>query len=218
MKGYMIVIEGGNGAGKGMVIEGLEAHFAQQGRDVVLSKEPGATRFGLRLRKMILDNEYPELFNESKLLLFAAARAQNLREVILPALQADKLILCDRWATSSVSFQGYAEGLPIEVVKAANQVALGPFQPDIVFILDIDPQIGIERTRARNAEKDYFEQKPLEYHRRARHGYLTQAQEDPERFVVIDASQPPEVVLAQIIAILEVRMKTAQQDRNLLSA
>ncbi|WP_410951552.1 dTMP kinase [Pseudomonas sp. S1(2024)] len=218
MKGYMVVIEGVNGGGKGMVIEGLEAHFAQQGRDVVLSKEPGATRFGLRLRKMILDNEYPELFNESKLLLFAAARAQNLREVILPALQADKLILCDRWATSSVSFQGYAEGLPIEVVKAANQVALGPFQPDIVFILDIDPQIGIERTRARNAEADVFEQKPIDYHRRARSGYLIQAQEDPERFVVIDASQPPEVVLAQIIAILEVRMKAAQQDRNLLSA
>lgn len=210
MKGYMVVIDGGNGGGKGLVIEGLKAHFTRQSRDVVLSKEPGATRFGLRLRKMILDNEFPELANESKLLLFAAARAQNLREVIIPALQADKLILCDRWATSSVSFQGYAEGLPIEVVKATNQVALGAFEPDIVIILDIDPQIGIERTRARNAEADVFEQKPIDYHRRARNGYLIQAQEDPERFVVIDASQPPDIVLSQIIAILETRMNVAQ--------
>jgi dTMP kinase len=218
MKGFSIVLDSVNGAGKSTAVAALHSYFANSGRQVVVTQEPGATHFGQRLRKMIKEDEYPELFNESKLLLFCAARAQNLREIIIPALNAGKLTIIDRWVGSSRSFQGAAEGLPIAVVNAANQVAVGSFVPDLTVILDIDPAIGIERTQARGGEIDYFEKQGLEYHRRARQEYLNQAAEDPERFMVIDANQPADVVLAAIISEVELRLSARETDRKLLSA
>jgi dTMP kinase len=224
MNGYMLVVDGVNGAGKSSAIKGLNEYFSSRGMDVVLTQEPGATALGQRLRKMIKEDEFPEIFNESKLLLFCAARAQNLREIIQPALSAGKFCISDRWEGSSRSFQGAAEGMPISVVKDANKVALGSFIPDLTVILDIDPSAGIHRSQVRGGEVDYFEKQGVEYHCRARQEYLNQAMEEPLRFLVIDASLPASVVLEKIITEVERRLAErenhgqAKKDRKLMSA
>ena len=187
-RGFMVVCDGSNGAGKTTLIEKLRQHLTEQGHEVVVTREPGGTPIGEKIRAVLLSPDSPEMCDLTELMLFGAARAQHLREKILPALEAGKVVLCDRFDSATVSFQHYARGLSLELVERINALALNGFRPDLYLILDLDPLTGLERVRQRGAKLDRLEGEKLAFLQRARDGYLQQARQDPGRFKVLDAS------------------------------
>lgn len=203
LKGYMIVCDGSNGAGKTTIIKAIEAHLVSRGREIVVTREPGGTPVGEKIREILLNPDTPEMCNTTELMLFAAARAQHLREKITPAILSGKIVISDRFDAATISFQHYARGLPLDLINQLNAIALDGFKPDINIILDLDPAIGIERIHARGEGLDRMEQEQLEFLQKARNGYLEQAKKEPKRFVVIDASQPLVDVISDVIKVVE---------------
>lgn len=201
-KGHMIVCDGSNGAGKTTIIKAIAAHLTDKGREVVTTREPGGTPVGEKIRAVLLD-PHPELCATTELLLFAAARAQHVSEKIIPAIQTGKIVVSDRFDAATVSFQHYARGLPLELINQLNAIALGGFRPDINIILDLDPAIGLARVSSRGEGLDRLESEKLDFLRRARTGYLEQARLEPDRFRVIDASQPLEKVISNVIEVVD---------------
>ncbi|ODB34374.1 MULTISPECIES: dTMP kinase [Pseudoalteromonas] len=202
-KGFMLVCDGSNGAGKTTVIAGLEAHLKQRGIEVVMTREPGGTEISEKIREIILDPSTPEMADMTELMLFGAARAQHVREKIIPALEQGKVVISDRFDAATFSFQHYARGLDLATITTINQLALGGFRPDMNLILDLDPEEGLKRVKSRGEGLDRLEDEKQQFLQRAREGYLVQAKNDPERFTVIDASQSKAQVLEQSIELLD---------------
>ncbi|MBR8844719.1 dTMP kinase [Pseudoalteromonas sp. JC3] len=202
-KGFMLVCDGSNGAGKTTVITGLEAHLKQRGIEVVMTREPGGTEISEKIREIILDPSTPEMADMTELMLFGAARAQHVREKIMPALEQGKVVISDRFDAATFSFQHYARGLDLATITTINQLALGGFRPDMNLILDLDPEEGLKRVKSRGEGLDRLEDEKQQFLQRAREGYLVQAKNDPERFTVIDASQSKAQVLEQSIELLD---------------
>ena len=199
-KGCLIVCDGNNGAGKSSVIRAIEEFLISKNHQVVVTREPGGTPIGEKIRKVVLDPETPELCDTTELLLFAAARAQHLKEKIIPAIEAGKIVVCDRFTPATVAFQHYGRGIPLDLVLSINSFALEGFTPDLNIILDVDPEIGMQRVASRGQGLDRMEMQKLEFLSRAREGFLRQAEEAPDTFVVIDASQPFDVVSGNVLA------------------
>ncbi|MCG7539887.1 dTMP kinase [Pseudoalteromonas sp. CO348] len=202
-KGFMLVCDGSNGAGKTTVIAGLEAYLKQRGIEVVMTREPGGTEISEKIREIILDPSTPEMTDMTELMLFGAARAQHVREKIIPALEQGKVVISDRFDAATFSFQHYARGLDLATITTINQLALGGFRPDMNLILDLDPEEGLQRVKSRGEGLDRLEDEKQQFLQRAREGYLVQAKNDPERFTVIDASQSKAQVLEQSIELLD---------------
>ena len=200
VKGCLIVCDGNNGAGKSSVIKHLSGWLADAGHDVLVTREPGGTPIGEKIREVVLDPSTPELCDTTELLLFAAARAQHLQEKIIPAIQHGKIVICDRFTPATIAFQHYGRGLPLDLVIAINDIALGGFKPDLNIILDIDPSVGMQRVAARGETLDRMELQKVEFLSRARHGFLEQAQNNPDTFVIVDASLSFELVAAEVKA------------------
>lgn len=200
-----ITFEGGDGAGKTTQVRLLVAHLEAAGRQVVAVREPGGTALGEQIRPWV---KGVELAPETELLLFSAARAQLVREVIRPALAQDKVVVADRFADSTVAYQGYGRGLPLELIRAVNQAATAGLKPDITFLLDLPAEKGLDRTGAKAPRKDNpteskFERETLDFHRRLRSGFLRLAGEEPRRILVLDASNPVEQIAAAVWARVE---------------
>jgi len=202
-KGHMIVCDGSNGAGKTTILKAIEAHLVSRGYEIVVTREPGGTPVGERIREVVLSPATPELCATTELMLFAAARAQHVREKILPAIEAGKVVISDRFDAATVSFQHYARGLSLDLINQLNAMALDGFRPDMNIILDLDPALGIERVTARGEGLDRMENEKLEFLHKARIGYLEQAEKDPQHFAVVDASQPLEDVISAVIEIID---------------
>ncbi|MEI5638742.1 MULTISPECIES: dTMP kinase [unclassified Pseudoalteromonas] len=211
-KGFMLACDGSNGAGKTTVIKGIEAHLKGLGVEVVMTREPGGTVISEKIRDVILDPSTPEMTDITELMLFGAARAQHVQEKIIPALQAGKVVISDRFDAATFSFQHYARGLDYNTIKTINDLVLGGFKADMNLILDLDPQEGLKRVKSRGEGLDRLEDEKLQFLERARTGYLQQAEREPERFCVIDASQSQEQVLAQSITLVE-RLLSSHQVR-----
>lgn len=194
-KGIMIVCDGSNGAGKTTVIKAIEKFLIDSGHEVVLTREPGGTPIGEKLREIILSKENPEMTDLTELMLFGAGRAQHIQEKIIPSLNAGKIVLSDRFDAATFSFQHYARGLDFDLVKSVNDLAIGSFKPDINIILDLDPKVGLERVRGRGDELDRLEDEDMNFLIRAREGYLEQAKAEPSLFAIIDASVSLEEVI-----------------------
>ncbi len=175
-----------------------------------MTREPGGTVISEKIRDVILDPATPEMTDITELMLFGAARAQHVQEKIIPALQAGKVVISDRFDAATFSFQHYARGLDYNTIKTINDLALGGFKADMNLILDLDPQEGLKRVKSRGEGLDRLEDEKLQFLERARTGYLQQAEREPERFCVIDASQSQEQVLAQSITLIE-RLLTTHQ-------
>lgn len=203
-KGRMIVCDGGNGAGKSTILKAIEAHLRAEGREPVMTREPGGTPIGEKIREILLSPDTPEMCDVTELILFAAARAQHVREKILPAIESGKIVVSDRFDSATVSFQHYARGLPLDLINQINNIAIDGFKPDLTIILDIDPVTGLERVSSRGEGLDRMEKQNLDFLRKAREGYLAQARDDPEHFVVIDASQSLERVVSDVIGVINV--------------
>ncbi len=202
-KGYMIVCEGGNGSGKSTIIKALEEYLELKGFDIVVTREPGGTRIGEKIREVILCADTKEMGDVTELMLFTAARAQHVREKIIPAIESGKIVISDRFDSSTKSFQHYGRGLSLDLINQLNDIALNGFKPDMNIILDLDPVVGLERVLSRGDELDRMEQQKIEFLQKARNGYLKQAQNDPDLYVVIDASQPLKTVISNVFRVID---------------
>jgi dTMP kinase len=194
--GRLIAFEGVEGSGKSTQLELLRRLLEEQGRDVVVTREPGGTPAGERVRALLLDPAV-ELHPRAEALLFAAARAELVEAVIRPALERGAVVLCDRYLDSSLAYQGEARGLGRDPVSQVNRFATGGLLPDLVVLLDLDPAAGLAR-RAR--DPDRIEAQDLGFHRRVRDAFRDLAAAEPGRFAVVDAAAPVTEVADQVQA------------------
>ncbi len=195
-QGRLIAFEGVEGAGKSTQVELLRQALEKAGRRVVTTREPGGTPVGEQVRSILLDPA-STLDARTEALLFAAARAQLVAQVIRPALERAEVVLCDRYLDSSLAYQGAARGLGLEPVAAINGFATEGLLPDLVVLLRVDPAEGLARQRG---GRDRIERQDLEFHQRVAQGFLDLAAADPDRFVVIDGAAPVDRVAAEVRA------------------
>lgn len=210
----MIVCDGGNGAGKGTVLKAIESHLQARGQEFVMTREPGGTPIGEKIREVLLSQANSEMCDVTELMLFAAARAQHVREKIIPAIDAGKVVVSDRFDSSTISFQHYGRGLSLDLIQQLNQIALGGFRPDMTIVLDLDPAAGLQRVKSRGDALDRLEKESMAFLQRAREGYLAQARDNPDRFTVIDAAQPLEKVVADAILVVDQTLISRQARRS----
>ncbi len=201
MRGCFITIEGGEGAGKSSNIEFVRRHLEQHGIKLVVTREPGGTPLGESIRTLLLDERNSEIANDTELLLMFAARAQHLAEVISPALQEGKWVLCDRFTDATFAYQGGGRGIPRQRIAALEQWVQQGLEPDLTLLLDIPVWQGLARAGKRSAP-DRFEREQAAFFERVRKVYLEQARRYPERFRVIDASRAQEKVQQTLADVL----------------
>ena len=196
--GLFITFEGPEGSGKTTQVRLLHAHLQSQGLHVVLTREPGGTPIGEMVRQILLSPRHAEMAPETEFLLFSAARAQHVRQVIAPQLADGAVVLCDRFADSSLAYQGYARGLDLAQLLTITRFATGGLAPDITFYFDLDVRLGIQRKQRDDAPLDRLDAQALDFHERVRRGYLELAAQAPERWVVLDAAQATETVQSHL--------------------
>lgn len=201
MKGLFITLEGGDGAGKSTQIRNIERFFSEKGLVVMHTREPGGTAISEKLRDILLDNHNSEMYAETEMLIYAAARAQHVRELVLPALERGEIVICDRFVDSSVAYQAYGRELG-DMVAEVNGYATGGLRPDITFWLDIDPAAGRARA-AKAGDLDRLELEQMDFHYRVYEGYRKIAEQEPDRVRRIDASDTVETICSNIYACLE---------------
>lgn len=195
MTGYFIAFEGGEGAGKSTQEGLLAASLEERGLTVVRTREPGGTPAAEAIRQVVLSPEYAGLDARAEALLFAAARGEHAARVIRPALQRGDVVICDRYIDSSVAYQGFARGLGPKRVRDLSLWATDELLPDLTVVLDIDPTDGL----ARFSERDRLEAEPLEYHQQVRAAYLAMAEDDPDRYLVLNARDSVEQIAQAIL-------------------
>ena len=198
--GMLISIEGGEGAGKSTVLNAVRDQLAGRGLEVVLTREPGGTIAGEAIRQLLLDPE-GSLCAQSELLLMFASRAQLVRELVRPALERGAAVLTDRFTDASFAYQGGGRGIDAGLIADLERWAAG-IKPDLTFLLDVGVDVGLARARARGAALDRIESEQLDFFHRVRAMYLARAAAEPERFRVIDASEPADAVLGAVSSAL----------------
>lgn len=188
--GFFVTIEGIEGAGKSTLAEALALHFGGMGCEVVVTREPGGTPIGDAIRRLLL-SDGKEMSARTELLLFEAARAQHVDELIRPALGRGEVVICDRFADSSLAYQGHARGFSHSGVQALNDFATKAIRPDVTILLDLPAEVGLARQKG----LDRISSEGLAFHESVRKGYLSLAEAEPERIKVIDARDDIETVL-----------------------
>jgi len=199
--GLFIAFEGIEGSGKSTQLASLRTRLEEQGYEVIAIREPGSTAIGNRIRGLLLDPSASEMQDVTEMLLFAAARAQLVQEVIRPALERGAIILCDRYLHSSIAYQAWARELGREAVLQVNNLATGGLLPHKVVLLDLPVKNALIRAKAR-AGLDRIELEETEFHNAVRRGYLAEREWDPQRFLVVDGEQPAADIGEQILQLL----------------
>ncbi|WP_373315332.1 dTMP kinase [Asanoa ishikariensis] len=195
-RGVFVVFEGGEGSGKSTQVAALAEALRAEGRDVVVTREPGATEIGRRIREMVLEGD-SELSPRSEALLYAADRANHVATVVRPALARGAVVVSDRYVDSSLAYQGAGRTLPVEEVSWLSSWATGGLKPDLVVLLDIEPAVGLSRAAARGAH-DRLETEALPFHERVRYAFLDLAAGDPRRYLVLDATRPADEIALSV--------------------
>lgn len=203
MRGTFITFEGPEGGGKSTHVQELAEQLRAEGRTVLVTREPGGTRLAELIRGLVREEVDDPPVTRSEVLLFLAARAQVVSQVIRPALRRGEWVICDRFADSTFAYQGYGRGVDVARLKDLNDFATEGLKPDLTILLDVPPETSRARLAARQAATataaDRIEQAGEFFHRRLRDGFLELAKAEPSRFVVIDSSGPREEVSAQIL-------------------
>lgn len=216
-RGIFITFEGGEGAGKSTQIDALAAALREAGHDVLVTREPGGSPGAEAVRHVLLSGAAEPFGSGMEALLFAAARSDHVEQVIRPAVERGAVVLCDRFMDSSRVYQGVTGNLDQGFMRALEKVAINGMVPDLTVILDLDPEEGLRRAAARRGGDgpDRYEKETIAVHRRRREAFLDIARAEPERCVVVDASQPPEEVAAAIAeavhALIERRGREARK-------
>ncbi len=205
MKGILITFEGIEGCGKTTQMTRLEAFLKAKGRATLTTLEPGEGPIGRRIREDLLTHHPEPLDPLAELMLYLADRAQHVTRVVTPALQEGTIVLCDRYTDSTVAYQGYGRGIDLEKIRDLNAFVTRGLTPDLTFLLDCPPEVGLKRIRG---ALDRMESQGLSFHRRVREGYLALAKASPDRIVLCDATLPVDEVFEKIT--------TALYDRGIL--
>lgn len=206
MTGFFLTLEGADGSGKTTQAGLLAAWLRTAGYPLVTAREPGSTVIGERVRALVHDPAHTEIYARTEVLLYSAARAQLVEEVIRPALAAGAIVLCDRYYDSTYAYQGYGRGLSLAALHAITEFATGGLRPDLTLYLDIAPEVGLRRRQQGGGEYNRLDREALDFHERVRAGYLALAAAEPERWVMVDAAGPVEAVQAQLQAVLQARL------------
>ena len=185
--GRFVTLEGTDGAGKTTQLRIIAQELIAKNYKHIITRDPGGTAAGKHIRRILLNAQHP-LSSTAELLLYQADRAQNVAEVIRPALEQGILVFCDRYIDSTVAYQGYGRGLCLETITMLNQISTGGLKPDLTLLFDLESEVGLSRLHP--GSHDRLEREALDFHKRVREGYLTLAKKEPERFCIIDASAP----------------------------
>lgn len=205
MKGLFVTFEGPDGAGKTTQIVSLANTLQGLGHDVIMTREPGGTTISNKIRALLLSPEHKEMVDQAEVLLYAASRAQHVHEVIMPALQQNKIVLCDRFIDASIAYQAYGLGIDEAIIYNINKYASSGIQPTRTYMLDIPVEESRRRLQQRASEAgnegglDRIEQKDMAYHQRVREGFLNIAQNERDRVMLVDANRSVEEISRDII-------------------
>lgn len=200
-----ITMEGIEGSGKTTQIAYISGYLQENGYTCMVTREPGGTKIGEKIRKILLDRDHDMLDAMAELLLYTADRAQHVSEKIRPALDNGKIVLCDRFYDSTIAYQGAARGIDADTIIALGRLVLKGIAPDITFLLDLPPEDGLLRAwkeihaGGRDTSQSRFEREKMLFHKKVREGYLSLAETEPQRIRIIDASLPPEIVKETIL-------------------
>ncbi len=200
--GTFITLEGPDGSGKTTQAYLLVEWLRDQGHEVLLTREPGGTKIGDQIRDTLHDSHNAAMDPRTEFLLYSASRAQHVSQLILPSLEAGKLVVCDRYADSSLAYQGYGRGLDLETMGVITAFATRGLKPDIILYFDITPEEGLQRRRLSGEEWNRMDAETLAFHRRVRAGYLALASSEPARWEVLEANRPIEQVQADVRAVV----------------
>lgn len=206
MRGKFITIEGTDGSGKSTQIELLMDYLRKKGADVIFTREPGGTQISEKIREIILDVDNSEMTGITEALLYAAARSQHVEEKIIPALEAGKIIICDRFVDSSIAYQGAARGLGAEKIMGINEAALHGIMPDMTLFFDLSPEKGILRKKNERA-LDRLEKEKMDFHEKVYEGYKNLCKKYTERIKPIDADRSIDEVHSEVIEVIDGLLK-----------
>jgi dTMP kinase len=202
-RGVFLTLEGGEGLGKSTAVKFIQQYLQQAQIDFISTREPGGTPAAEQIRHILLNPNLAETITpETELLLMFASRSQHIANLILPALESGKWVVCDRFVDASYAYQGGGRGFPVAQIKHLDNLIVGDLRPDVTILLDAAPQVGMARAKNRGTH-DRIEQEKLDFFERVRSSYLARAKADPERFKVIDASRPLAAVQAELKVILD---------------
>jgi len=202
---FFLSIEGPDGSGKTTQARLLADHLRQAGHDVLLAREPGGTPIGDQIRQVLFSLDNKGMSPESEFLLFSASRAQLVRQVLRPHLQQGGLVVCDRFADSSLAYQGYGHGLELEMVQAVTRLATGGLRPNLTVLLDLPAEDGLAR-RKQGGRWNRLDDYDLEFHQRVRQAFLGLAAADPARWVTVDGRPAVEEVQREIQRVVDPRL------------
>ncbi len=205
-RGLFITFEGGEGAGKSIQVEILTSHIREKGYPVIVTREPGGTRIGEQIRAITHNAENVDMEPTTEAYLMAAARAQHVAQVIEPAIEAGKIVVCDRYVDSSVVYQGYGRKLGADSIALLNDMAINGAVPDVTILLNVLPKLGLLRRNKSLKARDRLDLQQKEFYERVYQGYLDLAKKDPTRYVVIDASRSIVEVAKEIWQSIETRL------------
>lgn len=201
-KGIFITVEGTDGSGKTTQINLIKDYIEKIGCEVVLTREPGGTVIGEKIRDILLDKENKNICSITEMLLYASARAQLVRELIIPSIEKGKTVICDRFVDSSYVYQGFGRGINLETITLVNNIAVAEIIPDITFFFDLSPEIALKR-RISSTGADRIEQEKMNFHMKVYEGYKKLANLYPERIKVIDGSRNIDEIFLDIKKLLD---------------
>jgi len=204
-----ITIEGIEGSGKSTLANGLSQKIKESfDKEVVLTREPGASALGKKLREILLRRETFDTVQIAELLLFGADRAQHIHEVIRPSINKGHFVISDRYVHSTLSYQGYGRGIPLETLESINDIATGGLLPSLVILLDLEVKTGLARAKSRGEDSwTSFEEEEISFHEKIRNGFLNLAKEQKDIFFVLDAKNPPETLIENAFKEVSKRYK-----------
>jgi dTMP kinase len=205
-----ITFEGGDGSGKTTQVKALKNHLIARGKSCISTREPGGTSLGRLIRQALLEVGSQPITSPAELFLYLADRAQHMQEIILPALERGKVVLCDRHTDSTLAYQGYGRGIDLGLLRSLNDVASRGIRPDLTLLFDCPVEIGLSRTTQRQSQaatprsrEDRFEREKIEFHEKVRMGFLELARAEPQRFRIIDATRSAAEVGREIRNIID---------------